>query len=94
MHRADAQRQVLSVETSTAKAPAFVEAFLGSPALVHAEYSLTSREVRTIVDGESLTGRAAACAILLATGVIEDNPVAIVVAATSSAKSVCAADLV
>src|SRR5438045_7846293 len=77
--------------------------------LSRADYTLTSREVRAIVDNEpmaSLTrpmsepftdviqdlwklshvtasyiGRAAAGAILLATGIIEDNPIAIVVAA-------------
>ena len=105
----EVQRRLLSVETSTPKARAFVEAFLSSPVLAHSDYTLTSREVRAIVDGEPLAGltrpmsepftdviqdlwqlshvttsyvgRAAAGSILLATGVIEDNPIAIVVAA-------------
>jgi hypothetical protein len=77
--------------------------------LLAADYTLTSREVRAILDGEPLAsltrpmsepftdviqdlwqlshvtasyvGRAAAGAILLATGIVEDNPIAIVVAA-------------
>ncbi len=105
----DAERRVLSVETSTPNARAFVEAFLGSPILAATDYTLTSREVRAIVDDEALVNltqpmsepftdiiqdlwqlghvttsyvaRAAAGAILLATGIIEDNPIAIVVAA-------------
>jgi hypothetical protein len=105
----DAERRLVSVETSTPKARAFVESFLGSATLSRTDYTLTSREVRAIVDDESLAGltrpmsepftdviqdlwqlghvtasyvaRAAAGAILLATGIIEDNPVAIVVAA-------------
>jgi hypothetical protein len=109
VHGPDAHRRMLSVETSTPKARDFVEGFLSSPALSQAEYSLTSRELRSILDEEpvaaltrpmsepfpdiiqdlwqlshltaSYIGRAAAAAILLATGVIEDNPIAIVVAA-------------
>jgi len=105
----DERRRLLSVETSTPKARAFVEAFLGSPMLTQTDYTLTSREVRAIVDDESLASltrpmiepfidviqdlwqlghvtasyvaRAAAGAILLATGIIEDDPIAIVVAA-------------
>jgi hypothetical protein len=109
VHGPDVDRRLVSVETSTPKARAFVEAFLKSPTLSGADCTLTSREVRAIVDGESLAsvtrpmsepftdiiqdlwqlshitasyvGRAAAGAILLATGTIEDNPIAIVVAA-------------
>lgn len=109
VHGPDAHRRQLSVETSTPKARDFVEAFLGSPALSKAGYTLTSREIRAIVDQEpliSLThpmsepfpniiqdlwqlshvtasyiGRAASGAVLLASGIIDDNPVAIVVAA-------------
>ena len=109
VHGPDEDRRTLSVETSTPKAKAFVEGFLGSPVLSNIEYTLTSREVRAILDNESLPsltrpmsepfpdiiqdlwqlshltptyiGRAGAGAILLATGVIEDNPIAIVVAA-------------
>lgn len=105
----EVDRRQLSVETSTPKARAFVEAFLNSPTLSQTDYTLTSREVRAIVDDEttsSLTrpmsepftdviqdlwqlghvtasyiARAAAGAILLATGIMEDNPIAIVVAA-------------
>jgi hypothetical protein len=47
-----AKWQVLSVETSTPKARAFVEAFLGSADLRGADYSLTSRELRAIVNHE------------------------------------------
>ncbi len=109
LHGPDAKRQVVSVETSTPKARAFVEAFLGSPDLRGADYSLTSRELRAIVNGDDLAAltrpmsepfpdviqdlwqlshltasyvaRAAAGAILLATGILDDNAVAIVVAA-------------
>lgn len=109
IHGLDARRQVVSVETSTPKARAFVEAFLGSTDLRRAGYSLTSRELRAIINGDDLKdltlpmsepfpdviqdlwqlshittsyiGRAAAGAILLATGIIDNNSVAIVVAA-------------
>lgn len=105
----DEERRLVSVETSTPKARAFIESFLGSATLSRTDYTLTSREVRAIVDGESLASltrpmrepftdvlqdlwqlghvtasyvaRAAAGAILLATGIIEANPVVIVVAA-------------
>lgn len=101
--------QVVSVETSTPKARNFVEALLTSQTLTKADYSLTSRELRAIVDTSdiaelttpmiepfpdviqdlwqlshitaSYVARAAAGAVLLATGIVEDNPVAIVVAA-------------
>jgi len=109
LHGPDARRQVVSVETSTPKARAFVEALLGSAELRGADYSLTSRELRAIVNGEDLAALtrpmsepfpdviqdlwqlshlsasyvalAAAGAILLATGILDDNAVAIVVAA-------------
>lgn len=109
VHGPEAKRQVVSVETSTPKARAFVEAFLGSPDLCGVDYSLTSRELRAIVSAEdiqsltrpmsepfpdviqdlwqlshltiSYVARAAAGAILLATGILDDNAVAIVVAA-------------
>jgi hypothetical protein len=109
LHGSDARCQVVSVETSTPKARAFFEAFLGSAELRGADYSLTSREVRAIVNAEDLAAltrpmsepfpdviqdlwqlshlsasyvaRAAAGAILLATGILDDNAVAIVVAA-------------
>jgi len=45
------RHKVVSVETSTPNARLFVEALLGSPLLSGAEYSLTSRELRAIVDG-------------------------------------------
>jgi hypothetical protein len=105
----DAKWQVLSVETSTPKACAFVEAFLGSADLRRADYSLTSRELRAIVNRDDISSltrpmsepfpdviqdlwqlshltisyiaRAAAGAILLATGILDDNAVSIVVAA-------------
>jgi hypothetical protein len=103
------RHKVVSVETSTPNAQLFVEAFLSSPVLSAVEYSLTSRELRAIVDRTDLAevtkpmsepfpdviqdlwqlshvtasyiGRAAAGGILLATGIIDDNAIAIVVAA-------------
>jgi hypothetical protein len=105
----DAKRQTVSVETSTPKARAFVDAFLESPVLTGTDYSLTFRELRAIVDRSDLAdltrpmnepfpdviqdlwqlshvtasyaGRAAAGGILLATGIIDNNPISIVVAA-------------
>ena len=110
VHGPDAERKQVSVETSTPKARAFVAALLDSPALTRTDYTLTSRELRAIVDEDepvstltlpmnepftdvvqdlwqlghvtiSYVARATAGAILLATGIIENNPVAIVVAA-------------
>ena len=109
IHGPGLRQQVLSVETSTPKAKAFVDALLNSPALSKVDYTLTSREVRSIVNSESpdsltrpmsepftdviqdlwqmshvttsYVGRAFAGGILLATGIIDDNPIAIVVAA-------------
>ncbi|MDP9112518.1 MAG: DUF389 domain-containing protein [Acidobacteriota bacterium] len=109
VHGPDVRRQTISVETSTPKARAFVEAFLRSAGLRGVDYSLTSRELRAIVNGDDISdvtrpmsepfpdviqdlwqmshitasyvGRAAAGATLLATGIIENNAVAIVVAA-------------
>jgi hypothetical protein len=109
LHGPDARWNVVSVETSTPKARAFVEALLGSADLRGADYSLTSRELRAIVSGEEVSGltrpmsepfpdviqdlwqlshltpsyvaRAAAGAILLAAGILDNNSVAIVVAA-------------
>jgi len=102
VHGLDGERRLVSVETSTPNARDFVEAFLSSPVLSQTDYTLTSREVRAIVDGGSLASltrpmsepftdviqdlwqlghvtasyvaRAAAGAILLATGIIEDFP--------------------
>ncbi len=109
VHGPNLRRQIVSVETSTPKAKEFVDAFLNSTHLSQAEYTLTSREVRSIVGGDSFANvtqpmsepftdviqdlwqlshvtasyaaRAAAGAILLATGIIDNNPIAIVVAA-------------
>jgi hypothetical protein len=109
VHGPDGRRQVVAVETSTPQARAFVEALLAAPAFQGEDCSLTSRELRAIVDGGDLAAltrpmsepfpdviqdlwqlshlttsylaRAAAGAVLLATGIIDDNPVAIVVAA-------------
>jgi hypothetical protein len=109
VHGPDAHRRLVSVETSTPRARAFVEAFLRSPLLSQADYTLTSREVRAIVEDEAVSslthpmsepfpdviqdlwqlghvtasyvGRATAGALLLATGIIDDNPIAIVAAA-------------
>jgi hypothetical protein len=105
----DVRRQVVSVETSTPRARLFIEALLTSSALATTDYSLTSRELRAIVDradlaeltapmGEpfpdviqdlwqlshltaSYLARALAGGILLATGIMDDNAVAVVVAA-------------
>jgi hypothetical protein len=112
VHGPNAPRRLLSVETSTPKAKAFVDALLQSKVLSDIKYTLTSREIRAIVRDaplESLTrpmsepfpdivqdlwqlshitasyvGRAAAGAILLATGIIADDPIAITVAALFS----------
>jgi len=109
VHGPDERQQVISVETSTPKAREFVEALLGSADIRSADYSITSRELRAIVNGDdfsaltkpmrepfpdliqdlwqlsdltvSYLARAAAGAILLATGIIDNNPVSIVVAA-------------
>ena len=109
IHGPGLTRQIVSVDTSTPKARAFVDALLNSPAFSGIDYTLTSREVRSIVSAESVdsltrpisepftdviqdlwqmshvttsyVGRAAAGGILLATGIIDDNPIAIVVAA-------------
>jgi len=109
VHGPDAWRRMVSVETSTPRARPFVAALLESEALTGADYSLTSREVRAIVDGSdiadltkpmsepfpdmiqdlwqlshltaSYVARAAAGAVLLATGILDNNAVAIVVAA-------------
>jgi len=109
IHGPGLARNVVSADTSTPKARAFVDALLNSPAFSGADYAVTSREVRSIVSNESpdkltrpmsepftdviqdlwqmshvtpsYVGRAAAGGILLATGIIDDNPIAIVVAA-------------
>src|SRR3979411_3076240 len=47
-------RQMVSVETSTPKARAFVDALLNSPAFSGVDYTVTSREVRSIVSAESV----------------------------------------
>jgi hypothetical protein len=51
----NAKWQVLSVETSTPKAQAFVEAFLASADLRDADSSLTSRELRAIVNRDDIS---------------------------------------
>jgi len=109
LHGPDEGRKIVSVETSTPRARAFVDALLGSASLKGVDYSLTSRELRAIVSGEdilaltqpmsepfpdviqdlwqlshltvSYVARATAGAVLMATGILDDNPVAIVVAA-------------
>ena len=54
VHGPNLRRQILSVETSTPKARKFVEAFLNSSRLSQADYALTSREVRSILGGDSV----------------------------------------
>ena len=48
------RKHVVSVETSTSKAKAFVDALLASPVIDLAECSITLRELRAIVSHESL----------------------------------------
>jgi hypothetical protein len=58
VHGPNAPRRLLSVETSTPKAKAFVDALLQSKVLSDINYTLTSREVRAIISDaplESLT---------------------------------------
>ncbi len=109
VHGPEAALKLVSVETSTPKAKAFVDAVLGSPSLARAGPTVTSRERRAILDGSSFSevtrplpepyadvfqdfwqlshvtasyvARAFAGATLLATGIVADDPVAIVVAA-------------
>ena len=52
--REEGRRKVVSVETSTPKARAFVDSLLGSPHLRDVDYSLTSRELRASVSGEDI----------------------------------------
>ncbi|HTK84505.1 MAG TPA: DUF389 domain-containing protein [Patescibacteria group bacterium] len=105
----DAPMKVVCVCTSTPKARAFVDMVLNEKALRDSEFSITSREVRAIINGDgrsdltrptsepfpdviqdlwqlshvtpSYIARAASGGALLATGIIDNNPVAIVVAA-------------
>lgn len=109
VHGAGERKHVVSVEASTPKAKAFLDAFLASPVYDAGKCSITSRELRTIISGEpiadltrpmiepapdviedlwqlshvtpSYIGRALGGALLLANGIIQDDPVAIVVAA-------------
>ena len=53
VHGPDAERRLVSVETSTPKARAFVDAFLSSPVLSKADCTLSSREVRAIIGSAS-----------------------------------------
>ncbi len=109
LHGPDQALKLVSVETSTPAAKAFVAAVLNSPDLSAATYSLSSREVRAIVSDEpvekltmplcepfpdlvqdmwqlshvtrSYVARALAGSIILASGIIENNPISIVLAA-------------
>jgi hypothetical protein len=109
IHGPETAARIVSVETSTPKARAFIEKFLGSPVLAQVQSTLTSRELRAVVTDSppadltdpmsepfpdiiqdlsqlstltaSYVGRAAAGAILLADGVLRNDPIAIVVAA-------------
>ena len=109
VHGLETEARVISVETSTPKARAFIEEFLGSPVLSKVRATLTSRELRAVVSDSppadltnpmsepfpdviqdlsqlstltaSYLGRAMAGAILLATGILRNDPIAIVVAA-------------
>lgn len=103
------RRHVVSAETSTPKARAFMSALLDSPVLANVEFTVTSRELRAILSREPLEtltqpmiepfpgviqdlwqlshvtpsylGRVAEGAVLLASGIMDDSPIAIVVAA-------------
>ena len=109
IHGPGLSQRTVSADTSTPRARAFIDAMLNSPAFSGVDYTVTSREVRSIVSNEPLdgltrpmsepftdviqdlwqmshvttsyVGRAAAGGILLATGIIDNNPIAIVVAA-------------
>ena len=109
VHGLDAKARVISAETSTPRARAFIEVLLTSPTLSQASSTLTSRELRAVVSDSppadltnpmsepfpdviqdlsqlstltaSYLGRATAGAIILATGLLHNDPVAIVVAA-------------
>ncbi len=109
VHGPQAALKQVSVETSTPLAKAFVDAVLGSPSLAKAGRTVTSRELRAVLDGQpfaavtrplsepfadviqdfwqlshvtaSYVGRAFAGAVLLSVGLLENDPVAIVVAA-------------
>lgn len=48
LHSRKEGRKIVSVETSTPRARAFVDALLASPDLRGVDYSLTSRELRAI----------------------------------------------
>jgi hypothetical protein len=109
VHGPDVKRQIVSFETSTPKARALVDLLLNAEALKGSSYSLTSREVRAIVNDEGVPeltrplsvpfsdviqdlwqlshvtptylARAGAGAVLLATGVLNNDPIGIVLAA-------------
>jgi len=109
VHGLERDACVISAETSTPKARAFIQEFLASPALAEAGATLTSRELRAVVSDApskdltspmsepfpdviqdlsqlstltaSYLARAMAGAIILATGVLHNDPIAIVVAA-------------
>ena len=109
VHGPEFPAKVLSVETSTPKARAFVEKFLAEGAFAKVPSTLTSRELRAVLSDvatddmtnpmsepfpdviqdlsqlstltASYVGRAGAGALLLASGMIHNDPIAIVVAA-------------
>jgi hypothetical protein len=109
IHGPETEARVISVDTSTPKARAFIQEFLDSPVLSQARSTLTSREIRALISDSppsdltnpmsepfpdviqdlsqlstltaSYWGRAMAGAILLAIGVLRNDPIAIVVAA-------------
>jgi hypothetical protein len=54
VHGPDRPKHVVSVETSTPKAKAFIDALLASPIFDIDECSITSRELRAIISHESL----------------------------------------
>ena len=56
VHGLEVEVRVISVETSTPKARAFIEEFLGSPVLSKVRATLSSRELRAVVSDSPPTG--------------------------------------
>lgn len=108
-HSPNQSKEVISVETSTPRAKAFIDALFRTEWFDLAQHSITTREIRSILGRGSIAeltrpmiepaldvledlwqlshvtpsyiGRAASAAILLAYGMFENSPIAIVIAA-------------
>jgi hypothetical protein len=109
VHGSECRKHVVSAECSTPKTKAFIDSLLRSSVFDVEDCSVSSRELRALIDGDPLAevtrpmvepapdivedlwqmshitasyvGRAAGGAIVLADGVMHNNPVSIVVAA-------------